>query len=219
MKNYVNELIAQIKALACTEIPAWINTQTADNFDEKKYREYRTELNTLVVQALTGSELKKTKKGDFKLHFNKALPTQAQVHEISCIMQTFADAYEKTCNDDSDVALPCTRLGIIEKCSNKKLKNAIMGPAGILDEFIDGLDCVAIAAMGADARKRRNVMLASIIVGSTVLVAGGVTCGIVFYNKKKNGSNDADGEFDEIDIAETDETPQVELDALTTVAI
>ena len=218
MKNYTNELIAQIKALALTEIPAWLKEQKTVN--EKDYIVKRIQLNTLVVQALTGCEIKPNKKGEYKVHFNKALPTQTQVHEIAQIMDVYVNNYESfSADDDDDMEIPHTPIAIIEKCSNKKLRGSILGSSSITNEFIDGIDCIAIAAMGEEARRRRNIMLASVIIGSTILVAGGVTVGIIFYNKKK-AAKEVDGiDFDNTEFEETgdDEAPVVELEAVSAI--
>ena len=200
MKHWTRDIIAEIKNFTQVTFPALIAAQSA-GISESMYFEKRVQLNSLIVQALIGAEMKATKKGDFKLHFNKKLPTEAEVYEIASLLDDFISKYETSADDDS--AIPHIGLTVPEKTRQKDLKAMVLN-GQLLNTYFNGIDCVAIAAMGEDARKRRNIKLA-IIIGSSIAVAAGVTIGgVIWYNKTHDDGDDIDGITDIPDVESED---------------
>lgn len=192
-------------------------------------REVRVPLNNMIISLTVGGTIKANKKGIAQLHFNRPLPSREEVNEIRKAVDTFITVVEKPFLDkvnvdanDDDMSIPpfdgsdnC-RINIpkVDKVTNKILRGYVFGQDGkvkISEMLMNGNDVNELAALGEQLRKRRNLHLAMIIGGITlVAVTGGAVAGVVMHNKKKKEENgdypvliDALPEDDSIDSIDT----------------
>lgn len=216
MKKFFEDQLAIINKMAFQEIPAILAEKDPDN-DE--YVTARTTMNNHIIQALAGCEIIKTKKGVFKVKFNKPLATKDQVAKICAVVEKYNQIERKAVEtEDDDMEIPAIGIPEVEKCNNKKLSNMILGNEcnSIAREFLTPTDCVKIAALGEEARKRANIKKVIIIGGSVIVLAGAATAAVMII-KKKDDSEDFE-ELEEIDAApieDPDDVPEVELDGFS----
>lgn len=230
MGKFTSETINQIKALAETNIPAYVKSAEAD---EKGFYALRAELNAHIIQALVGGTITKKKDGTNTMKFNKPLPDKTQVAEISAILQNFITtvevpffaelAGEAVEDDDVEIktVMPGANVAPMEKATNKKLRAAILeGPNAYFRCQLTPVDVATIAGIGEAARKKANLIKFIIIGGVSVAVIGGVAAAVIIHNKKKDEKIEAEVKEeieveeteDDIDDIDPDEVPEVELD-------
>ena len=216
-KKFVEQEIAIIKDLATVKIPAVVS-----NHDMASFNTMKLELNTHILQALTGGEITKTKKGDRKIKFIHKLPTTSQVAEIAKICDNYAQAVESPLTrvpEDDEMSIPVQQVRkeiptMSDKIKNKELQTYILDPTGVSTCTIVGTDCIIIASYGEAARKDANFKMALVIGGVTLVVAGCVAGGVVAYKKKHDKLDEVEidsNSFEEIGIDE-DEIPEVEIE-------
>ena len=208
-KKFVENEIAKIKELAAAEAMG---------------NEHHFELNSHILQALIGGEITKTKKGETKIKFSHAIPTTAQVAEIAKICDDYAQKVAERLSaaaadlilpdgeDDMDIPVEnITRAipTIDGKINNKALQSYVINPGGVMACMLSGTDCITIAAYGEAARKNAIIKRTIIIGGCVLVIAGGITAGVIIRNKKKN-----DEEVEDIAVIDDveDTVPAVEID-------
>ena len=205
-KKFVENEIAKIKELALvgsTDI------------------QHHVEFNTHVLQALIGGELTKNKKGEMKIKFTHTIPTTSQVAEIAKICDNYAQMIAEALSiaeEEDEMAIPVENITreipVMEgKINNKALQGYVINTGGVLTCMLSGTDCITIAAYGASARKNANIKRTIILGGCVLVIAGGITAGVVIQNKKKDGETvetDADVDVDAVPEVEVDETYDVD---------
>ena len=238
--RFTKKQIEAIRLMTETTIPARANAGYYTDLNAY-VNGSRKELNTLLVQAMMGCELK-----DGKAKFNHRLPKRGEVAEICTLITDFIDRVENAIivglsapqpadgtdpNAGSDMAVPkmdikingqVHRVDLIEKVNYKKLKKELFDRDLLTVCMMNAGDCLRLAEMAEKARKKdsRNKML---IAGGIVLVlTGAAVAGVVMYNKHKNHEDDlkvgdevVDGDIPEIgdgDIPEIDDVPQVDIE-------
>ena len=201
----------QLKAIAAEQ------DETRNAALTKAYFAQREAVNKIAIQLLVGAEIYANKKGEEKIKFNQSLPTLMQINEIATVMDLLVNSENDVFGkEDDDMQIPGFQIPVIEKVSNKKLGSAIIGTnaPSIANIYFGGTDCIKIAALGQEARKRANLIKFIIVAGSVVVVAGGVTAAAIVISKKKNKAD----EITDVDVVVdegTDEVPEVvELDSL-----
>jgi hypothetical protein len=173
--------------------------------------QHHVEFNTHVLQALIGGELTKNKKGEMNIKFTHMIPTMSQVAEIAKICDNYAQIVAETlsnADEEDEMAIPVENITreiptINRKINNKTLQAYAIDTNGVLTCMLSGTDCITIATYGKSARKNAVIKRTIIIGGCVLVIAGGITAGVIISNKKK------DGEFVEADI---DTVPEVEID-------
>lgn len=195
----------------------------------------RIVLNMAIIQALIGAEVQKPKKEgkEYRLKFNHKLPSRTELAEIvellnnefiAKIENPFLDslypdhevntAAEGADDDDMEIvedtgfSTTYSNVPTVEKWNGKKLKDYIFGYDGksaMSKAFLTGIDCMKIAAIAEDVRKKskRNRML--IIGGIALVITGGVVAGIVIHEHNKKDDADIDDMIDDIDDIDIDD--------------
>lgn len=213
-KKFVEERINNIRTLATKDIPAIVKGETVDC---QVYNEARCVLNNHLIQALIGGEFVENKKGPehHNIRFCHALPTRQELSEIVQIMDIFTKTVEMpfmeelyASDDPDDMNIPPRNSNLshafagsginkIEHITAKNLKNYVFGYDGqvaLIEIMLSAADCMQIAAMGEDLRKRTNRNKMLIIGGIALVVTGGIAAGMYISSKK-----DRDGEVPEIE--------------------
>lgn len=208
-KKFVENEIAKIKELVALDKPG---------------NEHHIELNTHILQALVGGEITKTKKGDTKIKFSHTIPTTSQVAEIARICDEYAQKVAERLSaltadlispdGEEDMDIPVENITraiptIDGKINNKALQGYVLNPGGVMACMLSGTDCITIAAYGEAARKNAIIKRTIIIGGCALVIAGGITAGVIIYNKKKDGKEVEDAVV--VDDVE-DSVPVVEID-------
>ena len=207
--------ISEIRNWATQGIPALIASKPG--LDVKGYfQEGRLCLNLLLIETLIGAEITadtgKNAKGDYKIKFNRRLPTATELAEISEIVAKFIKDVEKpfldqfTTTDPGDMNIPDDVSTIrLEKINAKSMKELIFGGAGpVTNRMLNAIDCIQLAGVGEQLRKRtiRNRVL--IVGGIALVVTGGTIVGVNMYKKHKDKVAADTG---------TDGAPEVDLDS------
>ncbi len=201
-KKFVEQEIAKIK-----EMVAAGTTDVA----------HHVELNTHILQALIGGEITKTKKGDTKIKFTHAIPTTKQVAEIANLCDLYAQTVAEklsVASDEDDMTIPVENITreiptLEGKINNKILQNYVINAGGAMSCMISGTDCITIAAYGEAARKDAIIKRTIIIGGCVLVIAGGITAGVIIHNKKKDGE---DLEVVDLDATTEESVPEVTID-------
>lgn len=227
--------IESIRKITTVDIPALMN---GDQVDPNQYMVKRLELNMSVIQLLIGGDFTEAKDGkEWKIKFNHKLPSRSELAEIARIMEDFVANVETpfmaavqraasgaTGNDDMSIppqaALdPTARIGLpkIEKINAKKLKNYIFGYDGkpaMSRLMLNAADCLEIAVMGEDLRKKTNRNRMLIAGGIALLLTGGVAAAVCIHKKNKKDEARLDDlcECGDVSINDSD-MPDVEIDA------
>ena len=215
MSKYFDEKIAKLNELTNVTIPAVLQAKTDQDQKDLEFRRARYELNKVLVETLAGCTVidgQADKKP--KVKFNKPLPDKAQMAQVIAILDKYIQNIEsKITEEENELAIP-TEVQPIDKVTNKKLSEAILGNSGlsILTIKLTVSDAIKIAALGEDARKHANFVKFLVIGGITLaVVAAGVTATILIMNKKKD---EEDGEdFEEIGELE-EEVPELDIEEL-----
>lgn len=218
--NHVNNQISQIRAWATKGIPELIEKNPG--MDDKEYfQKGRLCLNLLLIETLIGAEFTqsdgKNGKGDYKLKFNHRLPSKSDVADISAIMGEFIKNVENpfmeqfgAADEDSNMGIPTASLRL-EKVNTKSMKDLIFGSGCTTNRMINAIDCVQLAAVGEQLRKKtiRNRVL--IVGGIALVITGGTAVGMNLYKKHKDKADDAGDDTPVVDI-DADDMPEVNLD-------
>lgn len=235
-KKIVRERINNISTIATKTIPAIVNAETVDC---QAYNDARLDLNNNLIQVLIGGDFVQAKKGqeEYNIKFCHALPNCQELAEILQIMDVFTKTVEipfmeeLTADDDAnDMDIPPKKINLsyafagsgiskIENITSKNLKNYIFGYDGknaLREIMLSSIDCIQIAAMGEDLRKKTNRNKMLIIGGIALVVTGGIATAM-YVNKKRSDNDDViDSEVDDImDIDEigVDDVTGVEIDS------
>lgn len=204
--------IEELKGFVMNEAPA-IASRCSDY--DAYLREVRVPLNYVIISLTVGGTIKTNKKGVTQLHFNRSLPNREEINEIRKTVDTFIVTVEKPFmssmneeqNDDMEVPLNDEKINIpkMDKATGKNFRGYVFGNEGkcnISKMLLNGNDVNELAAIGEQMRKKRNLHIAMIIGGiSLVAVTGGAVAGVVIHNKKKK-----DGLIvDDVDMIDIDE--------------
>lgn len=225
--------IESIRKITTVDIPALMN---GDQVDPNQYMMKRLELNMSVIQFLIGGDFTEAKDGkEWKIKFNHKLPSRSDLAEIARIMEDFVANVEgpfmaavqraATGNNGDDMAIPqaslepATHIGLpkIEKINAKKLKNYIFGYDGkpaMSRLMLNAADCLEIAVMGEELRKKTNRNRMLIAGGIALLITGGVVAAVCIHKKNKKDEDRLDDlcECGDVNISDSD-MPDVEIDA------
>jgi len=220
--------IAEIKKWATEGIPAIIADQ---NVDLKTYfQKGRLVLNLMLIEALTGAEISRVEggkaNGDYKIKFNRRLPKPNELAQIAGIVDKFIAEIENpfiarfTVADPENMDIPVGEGGSsirLEKINKKAMKELIFGGGAdaMTNRMINAIDCVTLAGIGADLKKKiiRNRVL---IVGgiAMVITAGGVIGYNVYKKKNSDGCDNAPVDEPAVEIG-GDDMPEVNVDDTT----
>lgn len=233
-KKVANQ-ITEIKDWCTKGIPEII----AKNPSVKEYfQQGRLCLNLLLIETMIGAEISvdtgKNAKGDYKVKFNRCLPTVAEMAEISNIMADFVKNVEgpflskfaAPSGNDDDMAIPPNDASTIrlERVNAKSLKDLIFngGNDAMTNRMLNAVDCIQLAGIGCELRKktiRNRVLIAG---GIALVVTGGIIVGMNVYkaHKEKCDGDDADapvvdldsGDMPELDMTDSADAPVVEID-------
>lgn len=225
-KKFQANVIEDIRKMAEIQIPAAI--QSKDGISIDSYHELRMTMNILIISALLGAEfVPNKKKNEMKMKSNHMLPTKEEIAVISSILDKFINEVEEPFFEiaeesisDPDMEIPCVGGGMIptkiEKTNKKKVRNVMLGYEGnsaISEDYFTAADCIAIAALGEQLRRKQNIQRA-LIIGGIVIVATAAVAGICYYNEKKRDEEidamiDADMEDDILGPGVDDDAPNV----------
>ena len=122
--------ISEIRNWATQGIPALIASKPG--LDVKGYfQEGRLCLNLLLIETLIGAEITadtgKNAKGDYKIKFNRRLPTATELAEISEIVAKFIKDVEKPFLDQFTTQL----AGVGEQLRKRTIRNRVLIVGGI----------------------------------------------------------------------------------------
>ena len=205
-RKYTQGRIALITQFAEVQIPAAIKNGT-------DYAGLREQMNIAVIEALTGSEYKQSKKGVAKFHFSKAMPHMEDVAQIAQIMDDYVSKVELSqavangaAEDDGDMSIPqvvsISKIPPFQgKITNKTLNEYLLSPTGVLNMVLDSAAVTQLAAFGDAARRDANIKT-GIAVG--VGAAAGATAAGIGYAVYKHNKNTAVADTDEDTLPEED---------------
>lgn len=225
--------IESIRKITTVDIPTLMN---GDQVDPNQYMMKRLELNMSVIQFLIGGDFTEAKDGkEWKIKFNHKLPSRSDLAEIARIMEDFVTNVESPFmaavqraaggNTGDDMSIPqaslepAAHVGLpkIEKINAKKLKNYIFGYDGkpaMSRLMLNAADCLEIAVMGEELRKKTNRNRMLIAGGIALLITGGVVAAVCIHKKSKKDEDRLDDlcECGDVSINDSD-LPDVEIDA------
>ncbi|MCM1220116.1 MAG: hypothetical protein NC548_37060 [Lachnospiraceae bacterium] len=222
-KNLENK-IAEIKKWTTTDIPALINHPDCDA--KMYFQKGRLVLNLMLIEALIGAEIKKDEgkkaKGDYVIKFNRHLPTASELGEIVDIVDTFVTEVETPFLDriapmqsGDDMGIPQKSNIRLEKLNKKSMYDLIFngGNDAMTNRMINTVDCVQLAGIGEQLRKKtiRNRVL--IVGGVALVITGAGMVGYNMYKKKHEGNNENSGDVNDgpmVDIG-GDDMPDVNI--------
>lgn len=234
-KKKMSSKIEAIKKITTVDIPALMQ---GEQVDPNQYMVKRLELNMNVIQLLIGGEFTEGKDSkEWKIKFGSKLPSRSDLAEIARIMEDFVtnveapfmDAVRRAAsgaanNDDMSIPPQATldpnaRVGLpkIEKINAKKLKNYIFGYDGkpaMSRLMLNAADCLEIAVMGEELRKKTNRNKMLIAGGIALLITGGVVAAVCIHKKSKKAEKELDDlcECGDINVDDAD-IPVAEIDA------
>lgn len=226
--------IESIRKITTVEIPALMN---GGQVDANQYMMKRLELNMSVIQFLIGGDFTEAKGGkEWKIKFNHKLPSRSDLAEVARIMDDFVANVEApfmaavqraaTGGDNADdmsipvnAALEPAHVGLpkIEKINSKKLKNYIFGYDGkpaMSRLMLNAADCLEIAVMGEELRKKVNRNRMLIAGGIALLITGGAVAAVCIHKRNKKSEEELDDliECGDVNINDSD-MPTAEIDA------
>ena len=219
MSKFVTEEIKKIEAIVTAGI------QKIEQSSEEEYNAMRLELNMHVIQTLIGGEVATKKDGSYKIKFNKPLPSMVEVATIAGLVDKFYQAEMKQCvgyDDDDDMSIPeDTNMIQYTKMNQKELQGAVLGAGGFASMMINGTDCITIAGIGKETRKKANFHKALIIGGISVAIIGAATAGCIIYKKKHKDDDIIDAEVVDIEAEpiELDVPVDIDLDVPADIAL
>lgn len=227
--------IEGIRKITTQDIPAIMK---GGQVDANQYMMKRLELNMSVIQFLIGGDFTEAKGGkEWKIKFNHKLPSRSDLAEIARIMEDFVINVEAPfmeavqCaaaggGEDDDMSIPINatleptaHVGLpkIEKINTKKLKNYIFGYDGkpaISRLMLNAADCLEIAVMGEELRKKVNRNRMMIVGGIALLITGGAVAAVCIHKKNKKAEEELDELIDCGDVSISDsDMPVAEIDA------
>lgn len=240
MSKNIEKRIGEVRDMALMQIPAILGTNPVNPED---FRNKRIDMNIAVIQILIGADFDRPKDGkEWKVKFCHKLPSRAELAQIVQIMDVFAKTVEapfmvalansSSVKDGEDMGIPPKESDIInavsglpriEKINSKKMKSYIFGyddHEAMAKLMLNAADCMEIAAMGEDLRKKTNRNRMFIVGGIALLITGGTVAAVCIRNKKKDGDIidmddmdvDIDGD-DSIDVGiDDDDAPVVTID-------
>ena len=213
-KRFITTQIEKMRTLAFTEIPQKLAANPAMPLDAY-LDECRLALNMVAVSALTGGEFVESKKKDgdkkWKVKFDHSLPNKTELLQICDIMNSFIGTVENPFlkrfvippeAGENDMEIPDqgqqpvafgTNVPKIEKINKKKLESYIFGKDGkpsMCKMLLTSIDCIQIAALGEDLRKKENIDKMLIIGGIALALTGAAVAGVCIYRHTKKDDVD-----------------------------
>lgn len=211
--------ISDIREWATKGIPELIAANP--NMDDKTYfQRGRLCLNLLLIETLIGAEITvdsgKNAKGDYKIKFNRRLPTATELATICGIVSKFIKNVEGPFTSkftDDPMGIPEDDSEIeLEKINAKSMKDLVFG-SGLINRMINSVNCVQLASIGDQLRKKTIRDRVLIVGGIALVITGGTIVGINMYKKHKEkeaGEANTDGAPD-VDL-ESGDMPEINMD-------
>lgn len=199
MANYVDEKIRAIEAKV-NEINLWTLQQIngGKQIDPSQYMDKRLDLNVLIVEAMSGCDVKE-KKDKKKLGAAKKMPTPAQITKCATIVDSLANgverqAIENFAEDETGIPYDFGQEVVVDLNQKpKELMNLLFDEngSGLATTFINGTQCMVINQIAKAIRKDRLIKGTIIIAGVAIVIAVGVIVAILLYRRHKEKTQSA----------------------------
>lgn len=148
--------------------------KTLEITDREKYPPMRLEFNVRVISSLLGIEFDRLEDGSFEITAVKDVPSSDDIFKIMALVNEYMDEVE-------DKFLPGgTRCNVIQIPEDETITDKVFCEAvfGHLTKPLSERDFLKIGQLGTMLRKyrkrRRNLIIGGIAVGTVILVVGGV---------------------------------------------
>lgn len=211
MANFVDEKLTAIEAKV-NEIKVWTLQQLSEGHqvDPEAYMDKRLDLNVLIVEAMTGCEVKE-KKDQKKLGGAKKMPNSAQIAKAATLVDSLANGVERQAIEnfaEDETGIPYDFGQDVVVDLNKKPKELMKllfdeSGGGLATTFINGTQCLVINQIAKVIRKDRLIKGSIIIAGVAIVIAVGIIVAILLYRRHKAKSQASadlmDGATDRID--------------------
>lgn len=218
MKNFMNDRIEEIRKTT-RELQDIIKKGISE---EEYIVKYRSALNLVIVEALTGGELSKDRKGANILKFKHNLPSASEILEITNLVKDLVDEEKAwiTQLDGDDDDMSVSSIITTNATKAKDVNERIFGDESILHDYIGTTEILELAAMGESLRSALIKKRVLIIGGITLAVIGAGTAAAILYKHKKDSAEGEDTEIgDTIDVEEIPVDDNVEIEDIPVVDI
>lgn len=181
----------------------------------------RLKFNIAAIQLATGSTITNDKKdpSGFNIRFNGKVPTVSEIMSLCYLADKLVKMEERAgVYIDYDPDFPPeeggNRFGFT-KLSFKKMREITVGKNGSAITYqLNSMDIMNLVGLGQQIHKKKNLITALVVGGTTVAVLGGIAIGVTVHEKKKKNNMDI-YELDEVidlDPETDDDNIEVEVD-------